>query len=91
MHAGEDVGAYILIDQAILCPLRCKNRCSEKLLKMLRIEGYNLHDTQVAKDLFLMEVMDKWHNLHHFSQQDWEPLNAMIKALVFRRTRGLKR
>ena len=42
--AAEYPQAMIMIEQAVPCILHCENRCGEKLLKMLLIEGYDRRD-----------------------------------------------
>ena len=55
--AAAYAGAWILIDQAIPCILHCENRCGEKILKMLLLEGWNFRDgDNPAREKLLRDV-----------------------------------
>lgn len=55
--AAAYAGAWILIDQAIPCILHCENRCGEKILKMLLLEGWNYRDgDNQAREKLLRDV-----------------------------------
>jgi hypothetical protein len=58
IDAGEYAGAWILIRQAIPCVLHCENRCGEKILKMILLEGWDERDQDnYARDKMLVDVV----------------------------------
>ena len=48
LDAGKYAGAWILIRQVIPCILHCENRCGEKILKMLLLEGWDERDQNTS-------------------------------------------
>jgi hypothetical protein len=52
---GNYAGAYISIRQAVPCILHLENRCGEKFIKMLLLEGYDKKATDGEKNKFLKE------------------------------------
>jgi hypothetical protein len=58
IDAGQYAGAWILIRQAIPCVLHCENRCGEKILKMILLEGWDERDQDnSAREKMLVEVV----------------------------------
>jgi hypothetical protein len=58
IDASQYAGAWILIRQAIPCILHCENRCGEKILKMLLLEGWDERDQDnSARDKMLIDVV----------------------------------
>jgi hypothetical protein len=55
VEAGNYAGAFISIRQGIPCILHLENRCGEKKLKMVLLEGYDLLPTDAAKNKYLKE------------------------------------
>jgi hypothetical protein len=55
---GNYAGAYISIRQAVPCILHLENRCGEKFIKMLLLEGYDKKATDGEKNKFLKEFED---------------------------------
>jgi hypothetical protein len=53
IEAGNYTGAFISIRQAVPCILHLENRCGEKFIKMLLLEGYDAAGTNAAKKRFL--------------------------------------
>jgi hypothetical protein len=51
--AGNYTGAFISIRQAVPCILHLENRCGEKFIKMLLLEGFDAAGTNAAKKQFL--------------------------------------
>jgi hypothetical protein len=55
VEAGNYAGAYISIRQGVPCILHLENRCGEKFLKMLLLEGYDALPTDTLKNQFLKD------------------------------------
>lgn len=53
IEAGNYTGAFITLKQGIPCILHLENRCDEKYIKMLLLEGYDAAGTMAAKKKFL--------------------------------------
>jgi hypothetical protein len=49
IEASKYPGAFITIRQAIPCILHMENRCGEKMIKLLLLEGYNRQDITAAE------------------------------------------
>jgi hypothetical protein len=48
-------GAYISICQAVPCILHLKNRCGEKFIKMVLLEGFDVLPTDTLKKMYLID------------------------------------
>ena len=58
IDASQYAGAWILIRQAIPCILHCENRCGEKILKLILLEGWDKRDQDnCAQDKMLFDVV----------------------------------
>jgi hypothetical protein len=58
IDASQYAGAWILIRQAIPCILHCENRCGEKILKMILLEGWDERDQDnYAREKMLFDVV----------------------------------
>jgi hypothetical protein len=55
MEAGNYAGAYISIRQAVPCILHLENRCREKFIKMILLEGSDALPTDTLKKEYLKE------------------------------------
>jgi hypothetical protein len=55
LEAGNYTGAYITLRQGVLCILHLENRCREKFIKMILLEGYKALPTDTLKNKFLKE------------------------------------
>jgi hypothetical protein len=53
---GNYTGAFISIHQAVPCILHLENRCREKYIKMLLLEGFNLFKTGSDQKKFIQDV-----------------------------------
>jgi hypothetical protein len=53
--AGNYAGALISIRQGIPCILHLENRCGEKFLKMVLLEGYDALPTDTAKNKYIKD------------------------------------
>jgi hypothetical protein len=51
--AGNYMGHFISIRQAVPCILHLENRCGEKFIKMLLLEGFHMAGTNAANKKFL--------------------------------------
>jgi hypothetical protein len=55
IEAGNYAGALISIRQGIPCILHLENRCGEKKLKMVLLEGYDALPTDTAKNQYIKD------------------------------------
>jgi hypothetical protein len=55
---GNYAGAYISIRQAVPCILHLENRCGEKFIKMLLLEGYDQKQSDEERKHFLRDFED---------------------------------
>ncbi len=53
LEAGNYTGAYITLRQGVPCILHLENRCGEKFIKMILLEGYDSLPTDTLKNKFL--------------------------------------
>jgi hypothetical protein len=57
IEASKYPGAFITIRQAIPCILHLENRCGEKIIKLLLLEGYNRENiTKAQQDQLILDV-----------------------------------
>jgi hypothetical protein len=55
LAAGNYAGAYITLRQAVPCILHLENRCGEKFIKMILLEGFDALPTDTLKKKFLTD------------------------------------
>jgi hypothetical protein len=55
LAAGNYAGAYITIRQAVPCILHLENRCGEKFIKMILLEGFDDLPTDSLKKTFMKD------------------------------------
>jgi hypothetical protein len=76
-EAAKYPGAMIAIRQAVPCILHCENRCGEKILKMLLIEGMNERDGNTRSQKEMMSTFEERVNTRVLGSM-WRKTNWKI-------------
>lgn len=79
MLAGDYAGAHIMIEQAIPCILHLENRCGEKMIKLLLIEGIQGCNNDKAKEDELLKTFETIVN-EAVLGEEWRPANWRLKT-----------